>query len=696
MSDNQYFASKDGKQTASIVLGKANTWFTGLDSNGYLDQLRAMYAAYYGAYYTDSGNANSITFGGEQGEHVQIAVNHLNNLALHMLNMITSVRPTMQARSVNTDYKSITQTKLANGILDYYMREKRIETYIKKACEMAIVLGSGYVKLEWNSTSGEVYDFSEELNTEIREGDIEVSNLSPFDVIFDVSREDQKHDWILTRSFKNKFDIAAKFPEYADDISLLQTKSQINSFYLDSFYGDDTDLVPVYEFYHKRSEAMPDGRYLMFLSDDIVLLDSPMPYRNLPIYRIAPSDIMGTPFGYSPLFGVLPMQDAVNSLHSTVLTNQTAFGVQNVIGPKGGDINVTELAGGLNYIEVDESRGQLRPLNLTQTPKEIFDYIQMLEKSMETISGVNSVARGNPDPNLRSGNALALVQSMTLQFMSGLQQSYIALIEDLGTGMINILKDYATVPRVAAIVGKTNRTYMKEFTGDDLTSINRVIVEVGNPLSKSTAGRVEMAEQLLQMGLIKTAQDYITVLNTGNLDTMTDDIQSQLFLVKGENEFLAEGNVVQALIIDDHDLHIKEHGSVLSDPEMRLNPKVLQATLAHIQQHIDLLANLTPPPAPMNPQTVPQYFMINGQQPIQVQPMQQPQGAPQQGQPMPQDVGQQIPQALDPAAQMDPMSLVPQGSVPQPAQAPDVNGIPQPGTPEQMMAQSQGGIPVGS
>ena len=53
---------------------------------------------------------------------------------------------------------------------------------------------------------------------------------------------------------------------------------------------------------------------------------------------------------------------------------------------------------------------------------------------METLSGVNSVARGNPEASLQSGTALAMVQSQALQFMSGLQQSYIQLIEDVGTG----------------------------------------------------------------------------------------------------------------------------------------------------------------------------------------------------------------------------------------------------------------------
>lgn len=680
MSDSQYFAAKEGKETAGIVLDKANKWFIGLDTNGYLNTLRSMYSAYYGAYYTDSGDAHSITFGGEQGELVNLAVNHLQNLGQHMLNIITSVRPKMQARAVNTDYKSIVQTKLANGILDYYMREKRLEYYIKTACEMSIVLGSGYVKAEWNSTSGEVHDFDEDLKTEIREGDIEFSNLSPLDVFFDISREDQKHDWITCRSWKNKYDVAAKFPEYAEEIKGLQTKSQLENFYVDAFYGDDTDLIPVYEFYHKRTEAMPEGRYLLFVSTDIVLLDSPMPYRNLPIYRIAPSNIMGTPFGYSPLFNILPMQDAVNSLYSTILTNQSAFGVQNVVVPKGSDINISEISSGMSLIEADERNGQIRALNLTATPKEIFDFVQMLEKAMETISGINSVARGNPDSNLRSGNAMALVQSMTLQFMSGLQQSYVALVEDLGTGIVNILKDYANVPRVAAITGKTNRTYMKEFTGDDLTSVSRVIVDIGNPLSGTTAGRVEMAEQLLQMGLIKNPQQYISIINTGNLDMMTEDTMSQISLIKNENERLMNGEPVIALFTDDHKSHIQEHSAVLSDPEMRFDPELVKRTLDHITEHMDLLRGSKQSGPDEAPQANPDYLMINGQQPLAPvggmpanQPMQNVPDASMQGQVA--DVSQ-INQ------QVDPMSMA-QGSIPSPAQAPLVDGQQLPQTPAQ-------------
>ena len=676
MEENKYFAAKDPDKTAGILLGKAHKWFLNMDTNGYLNKLKTMWAAYHGAYYTDSSNGHQITFGGEQGELVQVAVNEIRNVAQHMLVYITSTRPAMQARSVNTDYKSIVQTKLANGLLDYFLRDKRLENYLRTAVEHAIVFGSGYLKLEWNATGGEEVDFDEEMGVPIKEGDIEFSNLSCFDVFFDCNREDDKHDWLLCRSFKNRYDLIAKYPEFEELILRLPAKNQYEHFNFSSYMFDDTDLVSVYEFYHKRSESMENGRYMLFLSEDVVLLDTPMPYRSLPVYKIAPSHILGTPYGYSNLFDLLPLQDLMNSLYSAAATNQTAFSVQNIIGPKGSDISVSELQGGLNFIEADESRGQIRPLQLTSTPKEVFEMISLLKKDIETLSGVNSVARGNPDPNLRSGNALALVQSMTLQFMSGLQQSYVAAIEDIGTGIINILKDHAKVPRVASIAGKANRTNMKQFTGDDLSSINRVIVDVGNPLAKTTAGRVEMAEQLLQMGAIKTPEHYFSVINTGQLDLMTEDTQSQLFLVKDENERLVDGKEVIAVFIDDHALHIKEHGCVLSDPELRFDGDLVQRTLAHIQEHIELLKN-----------TDPDILRIRGQQAIQPPPP--PQGAPGDGMggPMPSTMGGQ------PAATMlDQQGAVPQ-RLPNPAQAPPINGIPQPNTPEEAMMMQQGQMP---
>jgi hypothetical protein len=595
MSDNIYFAAKPADQTAAIILDKANIWFNGLYLNGYLDKIKDMWMAYHGAYYGSSSDGHKVMFGGEQGELAQIAVNHLRNIASHILVMVTSNRPSMQARATNTDYKSLVQTRLANDLLDYYMREKRLEKYLKTAVEYAIVMASGYIKMDWNATSGEVYDQNPDTGAPIYEGDVEFTNLSPFDVVFDTTKESYNLDWVMCRTYKNKYDLASKYPELADKIKNLATKTEIYKYRFDVMINEHTDDVPVYEFYHKKTESMPDGRYILFLTSDIVLLDSPMPYRQLPIYRIAPSDILGTPFGYTPMFDILPLQDAINSLYSTILTNQHAFGVQNIYVPRGADVTFSALAGGLNIVEGNAQAGKPEAMNLTATPPEVFNFLKMLEQAQETISGVNSVSRGNPEASLKSGTALAMVQSMTLQFISGLQQQYIQLIEDTGTGLINMLKDFASVPRVALIAGKSQKAYLeKSFTGDDLGQVNRVIVDVGNPLARTTAGKIQLAQDLVQYGIVKTPEEYFTVLNTGNLATLSEYQQNELLLVRAENEKMSEGQNVTALAVDQHVIHIKEHKGVLADPDLRNDPKLVQLVLDHINEHIELLRTIDP------------------------------------------------------------------------------------------------------
>lgn len=640
-NSDTYFGGDEAPKLVNYLIRRSELWFQTIVGNMYLDKVRRAWNANHGIYYL---SGHEITFGGESGELVNLPVNHWRNIAQNMLSMVTATRPSFQARAVNTDLKSQIQTTLANGLLEYYMREKRMEVELKKAVEYAIVMGSGFIKMEWNATTGEIYDYQKGEPTPVEgedgeityessdlpmyQGDVEFTTLSVYDVVFDTTKETPKQDWQLCRTFKNKYDLAAKYPEYAEQIKGLQTKSdmQANRIALNPY--DETVDIPVYEFFHKATESLPEGRYVLYLSDDIILIDTPLPYRGLPIFRISPSDILGTPYGYTTMFDLLPIQDAINALHSTILTNQHTFGVQNVVVNRDCGLTMTEIVGGMNLIEINPGTEAPRGVNFTNTPAEIFNYLSQLEKAMEAVSGINSVARGNPDPkqNLRSGNALALVQSQALQFISGLQQSYIQLIEDVGTNLVRLLQDFAYAPRIAHIVGKSNMTSMREFKGEDISSINRVIVDVGNALAQTTAGRLEMAEQLIQMGMINTPEEYLSIINTGKLEVMTEGQNKELQLIRSENENLVEARIpFQAILTEAHNLHIKEHKSVLADPILKNDADLVQRVLAHIQEHIDILSN----PANAN------ILMQLGQTPIQpAPPMPAPGagGAPAQGQ----------------------------------------------------------------
>lgn len=592
---SKYFAALDSKEAANEIAHKASSWGGSALANDYLDKLRKSWAYYHGNF-SDSSADHGLSFSGEQSELVKFPVNHFRNIARHLLNMTTANRPNLKTRATNTDYKSQAQTILADGLLEYYFREKNLEDYVNLATEYAIVFGEGYVRLGWNATAGQMFEEDEFSGEKFYEGDLEFSNLSPFDVIRDSSKEDAKnHDWILVRSYKNRFALAAKYPDLADQILNSASKDDLDPIKHSVFSSDKTDDIPVYEFFHVKNDALPEGRYMVFVTPEAILYDGPMPYRTIPIYRISPENILGTPFGYTVLFDLMPLQEAINMLYSTIITNQNAFGVQNVLIPKGADLNYTQLSGGLNLIEYNSiNNAKPEPLNLTQTPAEIFNMIKVLEQQMETISGINSVTRGQPEASLRSASALALIQAQAVQFSSLLQHSFVRIVESIGNGLIEILQDYAKYPRIAAIAGKSQRAYLKSFSSNDLVNIGRVTVEISNALAKTTAGRAEIANQLIQMGLIKNVDQYFTVLNTGRLDSMMEGDQAELLLVKSENEKMMDGTNVTALALDNHALHIQEHKAILADPDLRNDPTLVEVTLNHIQEHIDLLRNTDP------------------------------------------------------------------------------------------------------
>lgn len=670
MNKNVYFAADKAEVTVNTLTEKAKNWFTGISDSSYMEKIEKSWRAYYGDYYEDS---HSLSFGGESGEIVNLAVNHFRNLAEHIHGMVTGARPALQCRAVNTDKKSLIQAKLGNGLLDYYMREMRLEEVLNDAVEYAIVLGSGYVKLEWNSTKGKIHDYIEpdpssifEVNEEgepvdengnvveafpIYEGDIEFGLVSPYDIIFDSTKPYfSKNDWVVVRTTKNRFDLAHKYPELKKELIETTTvdKAQKGG-YNNKSNEDETDDIFVYEFFHKRTESMPNGRYLLYVNSEIILEDSIMPYRSLPVYRITPSNIIGTPYGYTNMFDLLPLQEFLNSMYSTAASNINAFGLQSILCPREAGVEFEQVGNGMQFIKYNamQGGGKPEPMQLTATSPEVYQMANILEKAMETLSGVNSVARGNPEQSLRSGNALALVQAQALQFVNKLENSYVRLIEDVGTGVINLLKDFASTPRVAAITGVNNATENKEFKSEDISSINRVVVDRGNPLMNSSAGRTQVAENLLQMGLITNIDDYLMVLNTGNLNVATDAKFDNSVLIISENEGMMRGEVQQAIWSEKHSQHIQKHMEVLNDSELKKDPQLVQLVLEHVQEHVNLLRTTDPillsyigeqpaPPAP-NPQNVGQQGQPQSQMPqgSENAPMQTPQQSTPEGLPTP-------------------------------------------------------------
>jgi hypothetical protein len=209
--------------------------------------------------------------------------------------------------------------------------------------------------------------------------------------------------------------------------------------------------------------------------------------------------------------------------------------------------------------------------------------------------------------------------------------------------IINQLRDFSQTKRVAAIIGIANRPLQQEFSSDDLSLINRVTIEPVSALSKTAAGKIEIANQLMERGMIENARQYMTVLQTGQLDQATEGVDHENLNIRAENEAMRRGEPVIALITDNHAAHIVEHKGIIADPDARKDPNFVTQVLTHIQEHLNLwrtadaallmITGQQPPPPPNNKPLLQeqQQPMQEGMQPMQPQPPMPPQQQPQGG-----------------------------------------------------------------
>lgn len=613
-TNKTYFALRTGREFASALMERMEAYYRDLLTSGRLQLYRRLIKAKHMGFYRGGGTVKS----GVQDEYTLINVNHFANILKNMVTMTSSVRPAFDPRATNTDHKSKAQALVARGVLDYYNRDKGMGDVAERCTKGTVLFGETEALVEWDAKSGD--DFMadpESPGNTIKEGDVSFRTFGPIDCIRDAQLTGaDKMRWRIYRDFENRHELIARFPEARDRILNLDVDvSSMSNRWLSPWSGANIDNVPFYTFYHDRTDACPNGRMAIFVDGEGPLMDMGLNYKWYPGIRMAADEHDGTPFGASVSFDMLPISESIDMLCSIIQTNQETFGVQNILIPTGCNMSLKQLADGLNALYYDPKFGKPEPLQLLSTPKEIFDWIDYLIHMMETISGVNSVARGNPEASLKSGAALALVQSMAIQFNSDLQKAYAKQVEGMGTSVVQILGTFPKTKRIVEIAGKANRSYMKEFTADDLSNIKRVTVDMGNPLARTTAGKVQMAEDLLGKQLVN-AEQYIQVLNTGTLEPLIEGKTAELMLICSENEEMAEGNPAQVAITDAHALHIQEHKVVLASPEAREDVNVVKAVTAHITEHIKMLETLSI----QNPN----LLIALGQQPVQ--PPAPPQG----------------------------------------------------------------------
>ncbi len=616
-SPEQYFSNLETKQCAFEVWSRIEEYYNEMRRTGRLALYRNSYTNYYMGWIYRASMMRS----GEEGELTRSFWNHERNLLRHLKVQTTQNKIAYKAQVLNSNARSANLIEFANGLADRYSQavEYDLDSKGKQSVEDTLVWGESSIVALWDQHRGEPFAQDPQTGQILLDGDMDFFNVTPMDQIMNCSHQSREQiQWRVIRRWVNKYDLAAMYPQLAGTVTLFNDSESSYATKLVSLIHHDRETIPIFYFFHKKTPAVPQGRLLVMADPTCIFEDGPLDlgegqkgYDDIPVYDNLVETMQGSPYGYSVAFDLIPLQQALNELVSAVTTNNINFAIQCVMAAKGANLQYQQLATGMSFIEYDSKmgdKGKPEPLNLLHSAPETYQFIDMTIKNMETLAGVNSMVRGNPEGDITSGQYAALVTVQSVLFNSGLQKSYARLMENVMTGTLKTIKKNMIGKKVARIVGQTSEPYLKEFTSADLQDIDSITVELVNPMIQTPAGKMAMADSLMKSGLIKDAQQYIGVYTEGDLPQLYRRQETQLKLIKQENEAIMKGQCPEVAVTDNHVAHILEHTQCFDNIEARLNPNSPEtvAGMQHIQKHLNKLAGGVDPitgalEGPINP-----------------------------------------------------------------------------------------------
>jgi len=662
MSDTTsgYFANLETRECAYEIWSRIEEYYNEMRRTGRLALYRNSYTNFYMGWIYRASMYRS----GEMGELTRSFWNHERALLLDLKTLTTQNKIAYKAQVMNSNAGSAQNIEFANGLAERYSEgiEYNLDGKSRQGVEDTLVWGASAVVGLWNRFKGEEMMPDPETGQMLRDGDMEFFNVTPMDDIINTTHQDREQiQWRCIRRWVNKYDLVAMYPKLAATITQFADQESGYATKLVSLIHHDNETIPIFYFFHGKTAAVPKGRLMVMADPTCIFEDGPLDqgdgkrgYDHIPVYDNIVSTMQGSPYGYSVAFDLIPLQQCLNELVSAVTTNNINFAIQCVMAMKGSNLQYQELASGMSFIEYDPKVGQAgkpEPLNLLSSKPETYQFIEMLIKNMNMLAHVDSLMRGYPDATITSGQYAALVNIQSVIFNSGLQKAYARQQEAMMTGIIKTIRKNMIGKKIAKIVGNNSEPYLKTFTSSDLIDIDSIAVELVNPMIQTAAGKMSMADNLMKTGLIKDAQEYIQVYTEGDLPQLYRRQETQLKLIKQENEALMKSTCPEVAITDNHVTHILEHTQVIDNIEARMNPNdpVVVNALMHIQKHLNKLAGGQDPvtgkiEGPINPilagiigdPTLPPGTPSQIQLPPQQPGMAPPPGAPPQGGPPPQ------------------------------------------------------------
>ncbi len=520
---------------------------------------------------------------------------------------LAKVRPSLNVRAFSDTEADVKTARLCSSILKSVKNRIDLDDIVSSATLWSETCGTAFYKIVWNYDDGMVIGTDENGHT-VREGDVNVVALSPFEVYPDsLTAESMKEVKSLIHAK------AVPVGEIFEKFGVELVGRTITDFSLAPYAAAggwkrpaDGNSTPVLEGYEVLIERYirPDGEHpagrLEIVAGERLLYEGELPYRNgdrgervFPFIRQTCIPLVGSFFGTSVVDRMIPLQRAYNAVRNRKheFLNRLSMGV---IAVEDGSVDADELAEeGLYPGKVLVYRqGSTAPdfLDCGSVPSEFAEEEERISGEFILVSGMSEISRNSANPtHVTSAVGLQLLIDQDTNRMMMSVESVERAIKEAGKQILHLYKQFASAKRVLNMAGTGGNTELFYFDASDISADD---VEFESGYDRSPEEKKEDVLRLLSLGLLKdengkfsddTRNKVLDALGYGSFETARDISRLHLKKAERENILLAQREV-EADEYDDHALHIAEHTrALLSGGEE--NGAIKERVVRHLQSH---------------------------------------------------------------------------------------------------------------
>lgn len=573
-----------------------------------------------------TSHQTGVQYVGEQLDALRFRTNLTRPNVRQSIMLAIGEHPKFTGVATNNDVASIAQVPAVNKMIDYAQREARLGKFGYDACESDRYFGKGYLWLTWDVNGGEMVDgkviskdeagqpimWTDEatgkqepviVDGKVKSGAVKIEQLYPWQVVTEAFSKDPSY--YIVKVPVSKYELAAQYPDLAEQIMGIDNFNAELDKELFAFNAEvaTTDIVIVRHTYHKACAAVEGGRHVVTL-EQLVLEEERSPIEDgMPVIPMCTMHYFGTNLGYPEVSDLVAQQEVLDDVTSQVVNNLMKFGNQSLWAEVGVEYDKDTIAEGGGYFTLGQGQKPPAAIQWAAMPEVAKFLLEYLPGVMNQIAGLNATALGKPEGNVDSGAAMALLVNVAERYQHATQQAYDQMLYVAANQMLEFIRSNAENGYAVQVAGVGNMTYMKYFKQSQLQSVRRVQLVRENPLMATFPVRLEVFKETKDLPKDQKRQAY-QMLMTGDLSAITEDDDTQTFLITFENEELTAGRMVVAMADDDPRIHNLAHRTARDklrsvppsdDPQVeQLRMAAIAAINAHMLDHVQKWLMLDP------------------------------------------------------------------------------------------------------